>query len=156
MKRPACAMRRPASAAKRATTGNQSNSTNAAQTATPHRDPEDHGRYQCVVALAKGEFDVWPKSHKVVLNSLQHDIEGDDLKHLKSQCSNLLCACEPGDVLIFQGGTFVHGSPRVSRTDPSPRVMTYACFWPPGTSNGANHAAGRCSCALPYNRKRKR
>jgi len=124
--------------------------------APPHRDEQDHGRYQCVIALAKGAFDVWPQSHTVVLNSLQHDIEGDDLTYLKSKCNNLLCACEPGDALIFLGGSFIHGSPKVLPTDPSPRVMTYASFWPPGTSNGAQHAAGKCSCVLPYDRKRKR
>ena len=124
--------------------------------APPHRDPDDLGRYQCVIALAKGAFDVWPQSHTVVLNGLRHDVEGDDLTYLKSKCTNLLCACEPGDALIFLGGTFIHGSPKVLATDPSPRVMTYATFWPPGTTNGANHAAGKCSCVLPYDRKRKR
>ena len=105
--------------------------------APPHQDQDDHGRYQCVIALAKGAFDVWPESHKLVLNSPQHDIEGDDLTYLKSKCSSLLCACEPGDVLIFWGWIFFHG-------------------WPLRTSNGAKHAAGKCSCVLPYDRKRKR
>ena len=123
--------------------------------APPHRDQDDHGRYQCVIALAKGAFDVWPQSHTVVLNSLQHDIEGDDLTYLKSKCTNLLYAFEPGDTLIFLGGYLIHGSPKVLPTDPSPRVVTYASFWPPGTSNGAKHAAGKCSCNLPYDRKRK-
>lgn len=119
--------------------------------APPHRDNTDYGRYQCVLSLADGAFDIWPGSHKVLLKADEHfHLSASNLETVRAQSTRLACRCSPGDVLVFEGGTFVHGSPAVWAGDPSPRIMTYAKFWPPGTSQGADHAAGRCGCQLPY------
>ena len=69
--------------------------------APPHRDCDSHGRFQCVLALAPGAFDVWPRSHTVKLRCDQHHLGDADMAHLQSKCAHLVCACEPGDVLIF-------------------------------------------------------
>ena len=119
--------------------------------APPHRDAGDHGRYQCVLALAAGAFDVWPGSHVLEMRGHDHfHLSQDDLSHLRANSQQLIFACDPGDVLIFIGGMFIHGSPSVGAGDPSPRIMTYATFWPPDTAKGADHLEGRCNCRLPY------
>ena len=126
-----------------------------AEAAPPHRDSCDHGRFQCVLALAPGAFDVWPRSHVLEMRGHDHHhLSADDMAHLRSNSRQLVFACDPGGVLIFLGGLCFHGSPSVAAGDPSPRIMTYATFWPPDTAKGADHAAGRCACCLPYKRKR--
>ena len=39
-------------------------------------------------------------------------------------------------MFIFVGGLTVHGVPDIEENQPSPRVVTYATFWPPGTTQG--------------------
>jgi hypothetical protein len=67
---------------------------------------------------------------------------------LQKQCDHVVFACEAGDVLVFQGGTFFHGSPAIGALDPSPRVVTYATFWPPGTQKGNAHSDFKCDRPL--------
>jgi hypothetical protein len=67
---------------------------------------------------------------------------------LTTNCEHVVFACSPGDVLIFKGGHFAHGSPAIGGLHPSPRVMTYATFWPPGTKKGEQHLAGKCKRPL--------
>ena len=118
--------------------------------AKEHRDVPDLGRFQCVLALSDGAFDVWPRSHTVAL-STKDFVDGGHFHHgfrqeLGSHCQRVVFSFGPGDVLIFQGGTFVHGSPAVDSETPSPRLVTYASFWPPGTQKGSDHAEGKCEC----------
>ena len=122
-----------------------------APAAPPHRDEYDTGRLQCVVALSPGAFDVWPGSHKLRMAHTDcpdgHFHFGEKFQQeLNFQFKRVVFSCQPGDVLIFQGGTFVHGSPPVEEHNPSPRIVTYAQFWPPGTPKGAEHIAKKCKC----------
>ena len=55
---------------------------------------------------------------------------------LNKHCPRVRFAAAPGDVLIFKGGRLFHGSPPVGRDQPSPRVVTYANFWPPDSAKG--------------------
>ena len=104
--------------------------------AAPHRDAQDLGREQIIIALSAGDFSLWPGC-----------TGGYWLREfLKRHSCQLNFACRAGDVLIFKGGVFVHGSPPVGPNHPAPRVMTYAKFWPPGTPMGQRHAKGQCQC----------
>jgi len=118
--------------------------------APAHRDEYDEGRYQCVIALSQGAFDVWPHSHKLQFKTAKacssgHYHFGESFEsYLKTNCEQCIFACSPGDVLIFKGGSFAHGSPAIGGNNPSPRVMTYATFWPPSTKKGMAHLDGKC------------
>ena len=37
------------------------------EAAPEHRDEGDAGRFQCVISLTDGAFDIWPGSHKLNL-----------------------------------------------------------------------------------------
>jgi hypothetical protein len=122
--------------------------------APAHRDEPDIGRMQCVIALSPGAFDVWPGSHKMSAKTPPCGEKGHyhltetaatNLLALHSRC---LFACSPGDVLVFNGGHFYHGSPAIGGTEPSPRIVTYATFWPPSTGKGVAHNQGKCG--LPH------
>ena len=120
------------------------------EAAPSHRDEEDLGRMQCVVALSHGAFDVWPGSHKICAKKAPCGGEGhyhltDDFKKtLHATCSRVVFSSTPGDVLLFVGGLFNHGSPAIGGPNPSPRIVTYATFWPPCTKKGQLHVAGQC------------
>ena len=129
------------------------------EAAPAHRDENDAGRMQCVIALAPGAFDIWPGSHKLTVKKPPCGEQGhyhatDDFQnYLRTNCKQLVVSCLPGDVLIFRGGDFVHGSPAIGDQHPSPRVMTYATFWPPSTPKGQVHVSGKCKkpyCATRY------
>jgi hypothetical protein len=120
-----------------------------------HRDENDLGRIQCVLALSDGGFDVWPYSH--TLPEKEGDIDGSGHFHLskafaltlQANCERVVFSARAGDVFIFHGGLTVHGVPEVGDNHPSPRVVTYASYWPPGTTQGNLHAKKRCSCQGP-------
>ena len=117
-----------------------------------HRDETDIGRIQCVMALSDVGFDVWPYSH--TLPSKLEDIDGSGHFHLSKAFwrdltagfEQVVFSAKKGDVLIFIGGLTVHGVPAVGENHPSPRVVTYASFWPPGTAQGSLHANKKCVC----------
>ena len=120
-----------------------------AEAAPAHRDEEDAGRSQTVIALTDGAFDVWPGSHKLCFNTEpceegHYHIGGSFKEQLESQCKRVVFTCQPGDVLVFQGGHFVHGSPAIGGGDPTPRVVTYGTFWPTSTCKGQLHRQGKC------------
>ena len=109
--------------------------------APAHRDDGDTGRYQIVEALSDVAFDVWPGSHKLFVRRNEfvngHFHMSAYFKHiLRKNCPQVIFAAAPGDVLIFEGGQLFHGSPPVTAEQPSPRVVTYANFWPPGSDKG--------------------
>ena len=125
------------------------------KSAPAHRDEHDLGRNQIIVALSDGAFDIWPGSHKLAHRPADtikghYHIANDFQQYLETQCERVVFSCKGGDVLVFKGGSFVHGSPAVTAANPSPRVMTYCTFWPPGTEQGNLHAAKKCQCKLPY------
>ena len=109
---------------------------------------------QCVLAFSEGAFDVWPHSHKLNTKvgkacESGHYHFGDAFQQLvATNCQQCTFACSPGDVLIFKGGSFVHGSPAIGGNHPSPRIVSYATFWPPTTKKGVAHAAGLCGKAF--------
>ena len=117
-----------------------------------HRDENDVARIQCVLALSDCGFDVWPYSH--TLPHKKGDVDGDGHFHLseafvrdlKAKCEQVVFSAKAGDVFIFRGGLTVHGVPEIGENHPSPRVVTYASFWPPGTTKGMLHARKRCAC----------
>jgi len=117
-----------------------------------HRDQTDIARIQCVMALSDVGFDVWPYSH--LLADKDGDVDGSGHFHLsqafvqtlKANCERVVFSARAGDVFIFLGGLTVHGVPEVGENQPSPRVVTYASFWPPGTTQGIRHATKRCAC----------
>jgi len=116
-----------------------------------HRDEHDMGRNQCVLALSDVGFDVWPFSHK--LPHKTGDAQGGHfhlskpfVQDLKANCERVVFSAKAGDAFIFRGAQTVHGIPEVGADHPSPRVVTYATFWPPGTAKGARHAAQSCVC----------
>ena len=109
--------------------------------APAHRDIGDEGRYQIVEALSDVAFDIWPGSHKLRLEPADceagHFHMTDKYHHtLNKNCPRVQFAAAPGDVLIFKGGHLFHGSPPVGHGRPSPRVVTYANFWPPDSAKG--------------------
>ena len=116
-----------------------------------HRDEDDVGRIQCIVALSDVGFDVWPYSN--ALPSKKGDVHGDGHFHfsnefkrdLEANCERVVFSAKAGDVFILEGGLTVHGVPEVGENNPT-RVVTYATFWPPGTTQGNLHAKGRCTC----------
>ena len=98
---------------------------------------------QCVIALTPGAFDVWPYSHKMSVGLRPgRDEHGHFHLHertklsLHANCERCVFACSPGDVLVFKGGFTFHGSPAIGGDQPTPRIMTYATHWPPGTKKG--------------------
>lgn len=117
-----------------------------------HRDEGDSGRLQCVLALSDVGFDVRPKSH--TLASKKGDIKDNGHFHfcdefvadLKRNCDHVIFSAKPGDAFIFMGALTVHGVPEVGPEHPSPRVVTYASFWPPGTPKGNLHEKKLCAC----------
>ena len=116
-----------------------------------HRDTHDDGRLQAVVMLSDGSVVGCPGSHR--LPSSKTDLKGNSHYHATAEFVDLVQSQTPavemplkaGDVFIFHGGTFVHGCPAVS-TSTDVRIVTYASFWPPGTTVGNKHAAGKCKC----------
>ena len=120
-----------------------------------HRDEDDEGRLQCVVMLTEGAVTACPKSHLLPhkasnLSSGHFHVEKSFEDHVKRNCGIRDLAAGPGDLYIFKGGSFVHGSPAVGEADPAPRIVTYSSFWPPGTAQGEKHALGGCSCKQKY------
>lgn len=119
----------------------------------PHRDTNDHGRIQCVVALSDCGFMVWPYSHKLALGT-EIELTATGAFHnsqkleeeLATRCEGVVFSAKAGDVFLFVGGLTVHGVPVVGENHPSPRVVTYASFWPPGTRQGCLHEKKECSC----------
>ena len=117
-----------------------------------HRDEHDSGRLQCVMALSDLGFEVRPKSH--LLPRKKGDVVGDGHFHfckefvadLQANCDHVIFSAKPGDVFIFVGAWTVHGVPEVGPAHPSPRVVTYASFWPPGTPKHALHEKKLCAC----------
>jgi hypothetical protein len=101
-----------------------------------HVDPNDAERHQVVISLSHTAFVVVPKSATPT---------GDRVFHLKRQDQaeldeHRLCfSCSPGDVLIFDGGVVVHGSPAVPSGMPHPRIVTYCKFWAARSKKGAQH-----------------
>jgi hypothetical protein len=117
--------------------------------APAHRDEYDVGRMQCVIALRDGAFDVWPNSHKMFTKKPpcekgHYHTKATTKLTLAALYQRCVFSCSPGDVLVFLGGHFYHGSPAIGATDPSPRLVTYATFWPPGTQKGQLHSEGKC------------
>jgi hypothetical protein len=116
-----------------------------------HKDTHDDGRLQAVVMLSNGSVVGCPKSHS--LPCAQNDLQAGSHYHsTNSFQSRVACntppieiQLDPGDVYIFKGGTFVHGSP-VPNLKHKVRMVTYASFWPPGTKRGNDHAARKCEC----------
>ena len=117
-----------------------------------HRDTDDNGRIQCVMALSDVGFDVWPHSHMLPDKPGNNEGSGHFLlskpfaRSLKASCEHVVFSAKAGDVFIFQGGLTVHGVPEVGESHPSPRVVTFASFWPPGTTKGTTHAKKECKC----------
>ena len=114
----------------------------------PHRDIHDLGRYQAVIALSQGFWEGWPCSHKLEPPISLSSSSEFPIDYLEQHCKKLSIPCQPGDVFIFVGGTFVHRSPAVGPDEFSPRVMTYAKFWPPGTTQWRKHDDCKCPCHL--------
>jgi hypothetical protein len=118
-----------------------------------HRDENAIGRIQCVLALSDVGFDVWPFSHELPAKS--GDIDGSGHFHLsqafvrdlKNHSERVVFSAKAGDVFIFVGGLTVHGVPDIGENQPSPRVVTYATFWPAGTAQGIRHAKKQCACS---------
>ena len=122
--------------------------------APAHRDLHDSGRYQCVVALSDGAFDAWPVSHKLAHGASEvahgHFHASEEFQRMLCQhCRNIVFSAAAGDIFIFQGGSFVHGSPAIPSCHPL-RVVTFGTFWPPGTERGDQHARGKCGCKRPF------
>ena len=118
-----------------------------------HRDDHDIGRLQCVLALSDVGFDVWPFSHELpvnrgaVLGSGDFHLIKAFMQELKNHSERVVFSAKAGDVLILVGGLTVHGVPDIEENHPSPRVVTYATFWPPGTPQGIRHAKKQCACS---------
>jgi hypothetical protein len=116
-----------------------------------HKDSYDDGRLQAVVMLTSGSVIGCPRSHSLPCTA--SDLQAGSHFHPTSHWEEMVRAETPpreiklqvGDVFIFKGGSFVHGCPAVSSQDDI-RVVTYASFWPPGTTKGNEHAAGKCDC----------
>ena len=120
-----------------------------------HRDEYDEGRLQCAIMLTEGAFTACPRSHLLRHQSSDstdgHYHTTTALKErLQQDAPALEIAAGPGDLYIFKGGSFVHGSPAVSQSHPAPRIVTYSSFWPTDTKQGQLHAAGKCACKRPY------
>ena len=120
-----------------------------------HRDEHDEGRLQCVIMMTQGAFTACPYSHLMPHQSanVRHGhfhMSESFAERVRRECPALDLEAGPGDLYIFKGGTFVHGSPAVTETDPAPRLVTYSSFWPPGTVKGVEHATGKCRCQRRY------
>ena len=115
------------------------------------KDTHDDGRLQAVVMLSNGSVVGCPKSHS--LPSAPSDLQGGSHYHSTAKFQALVASSTPpveinlapGDVYIFNGGSFVHGCPAATSKD-EVRMVTYASFWPPGTKRGNDHAVGKCDC----------
>ena len=116
-----------------------------------HIDPGDDGRFQVVLAATAGHFLVWPGTHKIKPSAMKHRelrpfyLDDKYMAQLQAQgYSRWQIPCNPGDVLLFQGGRLIHGSPGVPATPGnSTRVMTYCKFWPPTSETGQRLARKR-------------
>ena len=101
-----------------------------------HVDPKDADRNQVVISTSHTAFVVVPKMCTPARDRAFH-LSSEDLTHLRK---HMLCfSCSPGDVLIFDGGVVVHGSPAVPRDMPYPRVVTYCKYWGARSKKGAEH-----------------
>jgi len=123
--------------------------------ATLHRDEHDEGRLQCVCMLSQGAFVGCPGSHLIALRAVDTDsghyhTTNAFMEKVRRDAPPITFAASPGDLFIFRGGTFVHGSPAIAEGHPSPRICTYSSWWPPGTQIGLKHAAQKCSCMRPF------
>ena len=120
-----------------------------------HRDELDEARLQCVCLLTQGAFVGCPGSHSLLHRASDtstghyHTTEEFE-QRLHRDAPPITFAAGPGDLFIFRGGTFVHGSPAIMEGHPSPRICTYSSWWPPGTPKGLKHTAKKCSCVRPY------
>ena len=102
-----------------------------------HIDGNRRGSYQVVMALSETPFLVFPYSHKAAaifpenINKY-YALTKDELNRLKDefQSEATEVPAKPGDVLIFEGGSFVHGSVEIKMGQPT-RYVAYAQFWPP-------------------------
>ena len=100
-----------------------------------HLDLGRVGGVQCVIALSQGSFLVWPRSHKAgMADRLRnlgkkgfHALTKKELDALPEESATV--PANIGDVLLMQGGTLVHGSPKVPDDGPV-RVVAYANFDP--------------------------
>ena len=116
-----------------------------------HIDPGDTGRFQVVLASTAGHFLVWQGTHKIEPSTMKHDklksfyLDETYIAQLQAQgYARWQIPCNPGDVLLFQGGRLIHGSPGVPATPGnSTRVMTYCKFWPPGSETNQRLARKR-------------
>ena len=102
-----------------------------------HIDGNRRGSYQVVMALSETPFLVFPYSHKAAaifpenINKY-YALTKDELNRLKDefQSEATEVPAKPGDVLVFEGGSFVHGSVEIKMGQPT-RYVAYAQFWPP-------------------------
>jgi hypothetical protein len=116
-----------------------------------HKDTCNDGRLQAVVMLKSGSVIGCPRSHALPCKA--SDLQAGSHFHPTPAWETMVLSetlpreikLQAGDVFIFMGGSFVHGCPAVSSKDEI-RVVTYASFWPPGTTQGNEHAAGKCDC----------
>ena len=93
-----------------------------------------------MIALSEAPILVFPYSHKasaLFLNVVKdfHPLTRDQLKRLRDEYESVATAvpAKPGDVLVFEGGSFVHGSVEIKMGEPT-RYAAYAQFWPTGAS----------------------
>ena len=105
-----------------------------------HIDVNRRGSYQVVIALSEAPFLVFPYSHKATklfLNVVKdfHPLTRDQLERLRDEYESVATyvPAKPGDVLVFEGGSFVHGSVEIKMGEPT-RYAAYAQFWPTGAS----------------------
>jgi hypothetical protein len=116
-----------------------------------HVDPNDADRNQVVISLSHTAFVVVPKSATPTGDRAFH-LNSEDKTQLRK---HMLCfSCSPGDVLIFDGGVVVHGSPAVPNGMPHPRIVTYCKYWAARSKKGAQHmqkclsATSRAMCSV--------
>jgi len=97
-----------------------------------HLDPPRAGTYQVIVALTDTSFVLFPRSHKKFVDkktSRSYTLTDDDIKDLAEKWGSVYTEVEAkaGDVCIFEGGTFAHGSPS-TRLGDSARIVTFCHY----------------------------
>ena len=97
-----------------------------------HVDGGRRKTVQIVIALSNTSFSVWPRSHKDTgpwsRSEKFYALSVDEVEALSA--GKLHVAGKPGDILLMQGGSLVHGSPAVA-SDGDARFMCYANFFEP-------------------------